>query len=147
MVSDVDVLAASVDTINSHLEIFLALRSADGLFDALTDRLKAINREQGIVARPLLAALSGLARRLPGREGIAKQLLRELAQSDRSNAIDACSPISDNMIMQTQSGEGEVSEQIDKLLASGNAIDPPTMNRLFRNIIPKLEAGWAKADE
>lgn len=144
--ADVHVLAASADTINSHLEIFLSLESADVLFDALTTRLKLISREQGVAARPLLAALSSLARRLPHREGIAKQLTRELAQSDRSSAIDACSPVSDSMAMQTQNGESEVSEQLDKLLASGNTVDPPTMNRLFRNIIPKVEAGWAKAD-
>lgn len=145
--SDVEVLAACVDTLNSHLEVFLALGCADVLFGILVDRLKAVNSEQGVVARPLLAALSSLARRLPYQEEIAKQLVRELAQSDRSNAIDACSPVSDNMAMQTQGAEGEVSEQIDKLLASGNTIDHPTMNRLFRNIIPKVEAGWAKGDE
>ncbi|KND88054.1 Mediator of RNA polymerase II transcription subunit 12 [Tolypocladium ophioglossoides CBS 100239] len=145
--SDVEVLAACVDTVNSHLEVFLALECADALFGLLIDRLKAVSSEQGVVARPLLAALSSLARRLPFQQEIAIQLVRELAQSDRSNAIDACSPVSDNMAMQTQGAEGEVSEQIDKLLASGNIIDHPTMNRLFRIIIPKLEAGWAKGDE
>ena len=145
--SDVEVLAACVDTINSHLEVFLALGCADALFAVLVDRLKAVNREQGVTVRPLLAALCSLARRLPHQEDIAKQLVRELALSDRSNAIDACSPVSDNMAMQTQGADGEVSEQIDKLLASGNTIDHPTMNRLFRNIIPKVESGWAKGDE
>ncbi|PNY24555.1 Mediator of RNA polymerase II transcription subunit 12 [Tolypocladium capitatum] len=144
--SDVEVLAACVDTINSHLDVFSALGCADALFGVLTDRLKAVNGEQGVATRPLLAALSSLARRLPRQEQIAKQLVRELAQSDRSNAIDACSPVSDNMAMQAQGAEGEVSEQMDKLLASGNTIDHPTMNRLFRNIIPALEAGWAKGD-
>lgn len=143
---DIRVLAACADTINSHMEVFLSLGTADALFDALTGRLKSMNREQGVVARPLLVALSSLAQRLPQREAIAKQLSRELAQSDRSSAIDACSPVSDSMAMQAQNGESEVSEQIDKLLASGNTVDAPTMNRLFRNIIPKVEAGWAKSD-
>lgn len=142
-----DVLAACADTLHSHLETFAALESADALFSGLLDRLRAITREQGVAARPLLAALSSLVRRLPHREEIAKQLMRELVQSDRSNALDACSPVSDNMAMQAQSTDGEVSEQIDKLLASGNRIDHPTMNRLFRNIVPKLEAGWTRADE
>ncbi|KJZ75764.1 hypothetical protein HIM_04921 [Hirsutella minnesotensis 3608] len=146
LTSDIDVLAATADTINSHVEVFLALGTADSLFDNLTGRLKSLNRDQGFIARPVLASLCGLARRMPDRDGVAKQLLRELAQSDRSNAIDACSPVSDNMAIQMQNGESEVSEQIDKLLASGNTVDPPTMNRLFRHIVPKLEAGWAKAD-
>jgi mediator of RNA polymerase II transcription subunit 12 len=117
------------------------------LFETLIERLKTLSRDHGVVARPLLAALCGLAERMPGREETAKQLLQELLQNDRSNAIDACSPVSDNMMIQMQSSEGEVSEEIDKLLTSGNSIDPPTMNRLFRNIVPRLEAGWAKQDE
>ncbi|PHH85602.1 hypothetical protein CDD83_192 [Cordyceps sp. RAO-2017] len=145
-VSGVDILAAIADTVNSHVEVFLALGSADALFDGLAGRLKSLSREQGVAVRPLLAALASLAQRLPHRDGVAKQLLRELAQSDRSNAIDACSPVSDSMVLQAQNAESEVSEQVDKLLASGNTVDPPTMNRLFRNIIPKLETGWAKAD-
>ncbi|RDA94022.1 hypothetical protein CP533_5040 [Ophiocordyceps camponoti-saundersi (nom. inval.)] len=144
--SDVEVLAACADTVNSLLDVFLAMGSADALFGALTGRLKSLNREQAAAARPLLVALASLARRLPNRGSIAQQLQRELAQSERSKAIDACSPVSDSMALQAQNGESEVSEQIDKLLASGNTVDPPTMNRLFRNIIPKLEAGWAKAD-
>ncbi|KAJ6444090.1 RNA polymerase II mediator complex component Srb8 [Purpureocillium lavendulum] len=144
---DADLLAACADTLQSHLEVFLCLDSADALFNHLLDRHRAITREQGTATRSLLAALAGLAKRLPQREELAKQLQRELAQSDRSNALDACSPVSDNMAMQSQSTDGEVSEQIDKLLASGNSIDHPTMNRLFRNLIPKLESGWAKEDD
>lgn len=143
--SNFDVLAAGADTINSHLEIFLSLGTADTLFDELASRLKSINCEQG-VARPLLAALCSLAQRLQNREVAAKQLLRDLEQSDRKSAIDACSPVSDSMVAQTQNRESELSEQIDKLLASGNMVDAPTMNRLFRDIIPKVEDGWAKAD-
>ncbi|KYK59895.1 hypothetical protein DCS_01029 [Drechmeria coniospora] len=143
----VDVLAACADTVSFHLDIFLALDCADNLFDALLRQLRSAHREHGSVPRPLLVALSCLSHRMPRREELTKQLERELAQSDRSNAIDACSPLSDNMTMQTQSTDGEVSEQIDKLLASGNTIDHPTMNRLFRHIVPKLELGWTKADE
>ncbi|GAB0140210.1 hypothetical protein EsHS_00000843 [Epichloe bromicola] len=144
---DADVLAACVDTINANLDVFMAMGSAEALFDAFVERLKAISREQATTVRPLLAALSALAQRLPGRDDLAKQMSLELAQSDRSNAIDACSPVSDSMAVQAQTAEGEVSEQIDKLLASGNVIDHPTMNRLFRCIAPKLEAGWINLDD
>ncbi|PFH58675.1 hypothetical protein XA68_13348 [Ophiocordyceps unilateralis] len=145
--SDVEVLAACADTVNSLLDVFMAMGTADGLFGSLTGRLKSLKCEQAAGARPLLVALTGLARRLPHRSAVAQQLQRELAQSERSNALDACSPVSDSMALQAQNGESEVAEQIDKLLASGNTVDPPTMNRLFRNIIPKLEAGWTKADD
>ncbi|PHH70028.1 hypothetical protein CDD82_7384 [Ophiocordyceps australis] len=145
--SNFELLAACTDTVNSHLNVFLAMGCAEKLFDALIDRLRSLGRQQGGAARPLLVALAGLARRLPQREVVAKHLVRELVYTYRSNAVDACSPVSDNMAMQAHSAESEVSDQLDKLLASGNTIDHPTMNRLFRAIVPKLEAGWAKADE
>lgn len=144
---DVDILAACVDTVNAHLDIFVAMDSAETLFDMYIERLKAMSRDQGIIVRSLLASLSSLAARLPQREDLAKQLAQELAQNDRSNAIDACSPVSDSMAAQAQTAEGEVSEQIDKLLASGNVIDHPTMNRLFRYVILRLESGWGKLDD
>ncbi|KAG6221193.1 hypothetical protein E4U34_002358 [Claviceps purpurea] len=144
---DTEVLAACVDTINANLDIFMAMGSAETLFEVFAERLVSISRDQGTPIRALLAALSALAPRLPGRDDVAKQLALDLAQNDRSNALDACSPVSDSMAAQAQTASGEVSEQIDKLLASGNVIDHPTMNRLFRYIAPKLEAGWVKLDD
>ncbi|TQV93232.1 hypothetical protein V2A60_010333 [Cordyceps javanica] len=144
--SNIEVLSACVDTINVNLQVLLAVGIADDLFSLYTERLKAASREHGLVARPLLAALSSLAQRMPNHSEMAKNLQQELTQTDRSNPIDACSPVSDNMVSQATSPEGEFSEQIDKLLATGNSVDHPTMNRLFRNIVPRLEAGWNKLD-
>lgn len=144
--SEAEVLAACADTINANLSIFLALGSAEEAFNILVERLRQIG-QQSTVPRPLLAAISHLAQRMPGRKDTASQLRQELLQSDRSNAIDACSPVSDNMVAQTSNGDGELSEEIDKLLASGNRIDHPTMNRLFRTILPRVEAGWTKHDD
>ncbi|KAM3462000.1 hypothetical protein NHJ6243_004454 [Beauveria neobassiana] len=145
-ISNIEVLAACVDTINVNLQILLAVGIADDLFTLFVERLKAASREHGLVARPLLAALSSLAQRMPNQGEMAKNLQQELTQTDRSNPIDACSPVSDNMVSQSTSPEGEVSEQIDRLLATGNSVDHPTMNRLFRHIVPRLEAGWNKLD-
>lgn len=142
----IEILALCVDTINANLPMFLALGVADDIFMLYLERLKLVGREHGIIARPLLASLSSLSQRMPGRDDIAQNLQQELMQSDRSNPIDACSPVSDNMVNQAQTPESEVSEQIDKLLASGNSVDNPTMNRLFRNICPRLESGWSKQD-
>jgi mediator of RNA polymerase II transcription subunit 12 len=147
VVTNPELLGACGDAINANLPIFLAMGSGAELFNILLERLKGVSQQQGLISRPLLAAMSHLAKRMPARGELAKQLRQELLLNDRSNAIDACSPVSDNMLPQTQANEGEFSEEIDKLLASGNRIDHPTMNRLFRTIIPKLEAGWAKMDD
>ncbi|KAL7930403.1 hypothetical protein V8C35DRAFT_313165 [Trichoderma chlorosporum] len=145
--TNIEVLASCVDTVNLNLQVFYAQGGAERLFSIFFERLGAINREQGLVSRPLLASLCFLSRRMPSRQVIAKNLAHELAQSDRNNATDACSPISDNMVNPPSGADGEVSEQIEKLLASGNSIDHPTMNRLFGYIIRRLEAGWAKMDD
>ncbi|PTB70350.1 hypothetical protein BBK36DRAFT_1109106 [Trichoderma citrinoviride] len=145
--TNIEVLASCVDTVNLHLQVFYAQGGAERLFTIFFERLKAINQEQGLVSRPLLAALCFLSRRMPSRQELSKYLAHELTQSDRNNATDACSPISDNMVNPPSGADGEVSEQIEKLLASGNSIDHPTMNRLFGYIIRRLEAGWAKMDD
>ncbi|KAM0245236.1 hypothetical protein ACHAQJ_010621 [Trichoderma viride] len=145
--TNIEVLASCVDTLNLNLQVFYAQGSAERLFTIFFERLKAINQEQGLVSRPLLASLCSLSRRMPSRHEISKYLAHELTQSDRNNATDACSPISDNMVNPPSGADGEVSEQIEKLLASGNSIDHPTMNRLFAYIIRRLEAGWAKMDD
>ncbi|KAF4997676.1 hypothetical protein FGRMN_3708 [Fusarium graminum] len=142
-----DVLASVADTVHSNLQIFSALGSADDLFNSLVERLKLMNDEQGIVPRPLLAALSSLAQRMAGHEVIASQLRQELLQSDRNNAIDACSPVSDIVAAPAQHAENELAEDVEKMLSSGTRLDPPTMNKLFRTIIPALERGWVKEDD
>lgn len=143
--SSIDVLAACADTVNVHLTTFLALNQAEELFDGLLTRLKVFARDQGVNVRPFLASLALLAAKLPDKDAVVGNLQQELAHSDKNSAIDACSPVSDNMV--GQSADGEVSEQIDRLLASGTSVDVPTMNRLFRNIFPRLESGWAKVDD
>ncbi|PTB45027.1 uncharacterized protein TrAFT101_000496 [Trichoderma asperellum] len=146
--TNIEVLASCVDTLNLNLQVFYAQGTAERLFTVFFERLKAINQEQGLVSRPLLASLCSLSRRMPSRQDLSKYLAHELTQSDRNNATDACSPISDNNMVNPLSGaDGEVSEQIEKLLASGNSIDHPTMNRLFAYIIRRLELGWTKMDD
>ncbi|KAF5027307.1 hypothetical protein F66182_601 [Fusarium sp. NRRL 66182] len=145
--ADSDVLASVADTVHSNLQIFSALGSAEDLFNSLIERLKSMNEELGIVPRPLLAAVSSLAQRITGHEAIAAQLRQELLQSDRSNAIDACSPVSDIVAAPAQHAENELAEEVEKLLSNGTRLDPPTMNKLFRTIIPALERGWAKKDD
>lgn len=141
-----DLLASCVDTVNLHLQTFAAMGSAKSLFQSFLERLKAISEEQGIGARPLLASLASLAPRIPGLEDISSQLQSELIRTDRSNAVDASSPLSDNMATQLQDDETELNEQIEKL-ASYTSADRPTMERLFQAIINRLQACWGKADE
>lgn len=145
--SNVELLASCTDTLNLHLATLAALGIAGSLFDVLMGRLKSIVEEQGIAARPLLASLAMLAPRFPGHETLGIQLKQDLIRSDRSTAVDACSPVSDNMAARLQDDEGELHEEIEKLLMNGTSMDRSTMNRLFGTVISKLHVCWDKADD
>ncbi|KAI0425296.1 transcription mediator subunit Med12 [Xylaria sp. FL1042] len=144
--SDVETLSYCVNTLSLHLPVFFAIGSAKSLFHSFHDRLRTISVEQGLGVRPLLASLASLAPRLPGFESMASQLRNELLLADRSNAVDASSPLSDNMATQLQDDETELGEQIEKL-ANFTSADKHTMERLFHTIVSKIVVCWAKGDE
>ncbi|KAK3365163.1 hypothetical protein B0T24DRAFT_683805 [Lasiosphaeria ovina] len=145
--SNVDVLAAIADTVSRHLFVFAALDASKPLFDGLYKRLKAVVQDQGIGARPLLASLVGLSPRIPGQEALAAQLKMDLAVSDRRNPVDACSPVSDNMAARLHDDDGDLVEEIEKLLAGGTSLDPNTMDRLFQAVAQRLQSCWGKAGD
>ncbi|GAB1311723.1 RNA polymerase II mediator complex subunit [Madurella fahalii] len=145
--SSVEILAAIADTVSRHFFIFAALGASKPLFRNLHQRLKAAVREQGIALRPLLASLAALGPRIPGMEELAAQLKRDLALSDRHNPVDACSPVSDNMVARLQDDAGELHEEIEKLLAGGSSLDRNTMERLFQTVVQRLQACWGKAND
>ncbi|KAJ8127546.1 hypothetical protein O1611_g6090 [Lasiodiplodia mahajangana] len=144
--SNVEILSYCVNTLSLHLPVFFAMGSAKSLFHSFYDRLRTVSVEQGVGARPLLASLANLAPRLPGLEAMASQLRNELLLADRSNAVDASSPLSDNMATQLQDDETELGEQIEKL-ANYTSADKHTMERLFHTIVSKLVVCWAKGLE
>ncbi|KAK4240138.1 mediator of RNA polymerase II transcription subunit 12 [Achaetomium macrosporum] len=145
--SGVEVLAAIADTVSRHFFVFSALGDSGPLFRNLHQRLKSAVREQGVAVRPLLASLVTLAPRIPGMEELASQLKRDLVLSDRQNPVDACSPVSDNMVARLQDNAGELHEEIEKLLAGGSSLDRNTMDRLFQTVTQRLQASWGKADD
>lgn len=144
--SNVEMLSYCVNILSLHLPVFFAMGSAKSLFHSFYGRLKALSAEQGVGVRPLLASLANLAPRLPGLESTASQLRKDLLLADRSNAVDASSPLSDNMANQLQDDETELGEQIEKL-ANYTSADKHTMERLFHTIVTKLTSCWNKCDD
>ncbi|KAJ4403709.1 RNA polymerase II mediator complex subunit [Neurospora sp. IMI 360204] len=145
--SNPEVLASIADTITRYTFVFAALGCLKNLFGILHGRLREVAREQGIGARPLLASLAYLASRVPGMDEVATQLKSDLAVSDRHNPVDACSPVSDNMVSRLQDDDGDLHEEVEKLLANGTSLDRNTMDRLFSAVIQRLQAYWTKGDE
>lgn len=145
--SSLEILAAIADTVTRHFFIFSASGVTLPLFRNLHQRLKAAVQEQTIALRPLLASLVTLAPRIPGMEELASQLKKDLVLNDRQNPVDACSPVSDNMVARLQDDAGELHEEIEKLLAGGSSVDRNTMERLFQTIVQRLQVSWAKATD
>ncbi|VBB73239.1 Putative Mediator of RNA polymerase II transcription [Podospora comata] len=141
----VEVLAAIANTVNRHFFIFSALGVSKGLFNDLSKKLRAVYLEQGPGARPLLVSLVSLAPRIPGMDELATQLRKDLALSSRQNPVDACSPVSDNMIARLQDDSNDLHEEIEKLLAAGTSVDRKTMENLFQTIIQRLHQSWGES--
>ncbi|KAH7333493.1 RNA polymerase-like protein II mediator complex component Srb8 [Rhexocercosporidium sp. MPI-PUGE-AT-0058] len=144
--NDTDVLASCTHTLALHLETFAAIGALNGLFEILMARLRTLTEESDSVPRGFLVSLSDLASRLPQENIIAQQLAQELARSDRKTAADACSPVSDHMAI-VETAEVDFTDEIEKVLASGNSMDQATLERLFRRIVLRLEESWEKFPE
>lgn len=144
---DADILASCADTLNLHLDVFGALGAANDLFGILVAKLESLKQMQGIAgARSLLISVAMLAPRLPGQEALVNYL-NEIIQNDRNSAVDASSPVSDNMAARIQDEEGELLDEIEKRLANKTSMDRTTMNSFLNKIIPKVQACWGKTDE
>ena len=144
---DADILSSSADTLNLHLPVFGALNTAKSLFDTLLGRLDNIKQVQGLAGtRPLLTSMAMLAPRIPGQEALVNYL-NEIIRNDRSSAVDASSPVSDNMAARIQDEEGELLDEIEKRLANKTSMDRTTMNSFLNKIIPKVQACWGMMDE
>jgi mediator of RNA polymerase II transcription subunit 12 len=144
--NDAEVLASCADTLNLHIETFAAIGALRGLFDTLMSRLRALSEETDSIPRGFLVSLSDLAARLPEQEITAQQLAQELLRSDRKTAADACSPVSDHMAI-VETAEADFTDEIEKVLASGNSMDQGTLDRLFQRIILRSEDSWEKSPE
>ncbi|KAE8440774.1 hypothetical protein EG329_006591 [Mollisiaceae sp. DMI_Dod_QoI] len=144
--NDADVLASCADTLDLHLQTFAAIGALKGLFDTLISRLRTLSEETDPIPRGFLVSLSGLAARLPEQEITAQQLAQELLRSDRKTAADACSPVSDHMAI-VETAEVDFTDEIEKVLASGNSMDQGILERLFQRIILRSEESWDKSPE
>ncbi|ROT41726.1 hypothetical protein SODALDRAFT_377383 [Sodiomyces alkalinus F11] len=144
--SDPDLLASCADTVNLHLPVFLALGVARDLCDLLVGKMRLLaSDDHAIPPRVILMSLVNLTARIPGFSSTAVQLRQELQQRDRGIAIDACSPVSDTTAAaRLQDSEGELHDEIEKLLSSGTSVDRPTMDRLFHTVVSRLERCWGK---
>lgn len=139
----IQILGSIADTVNYHLETFAAIGALEDLFKILISRFSEISNSQHKDVIGLLVPITDLAARIPSAESTAADLSKELARRSTKNAAEACSPVSDEMAEALQT-EAKFSDEVEKVLTSGNTMDPSTMTRLFSTIILRLETSWVK---
>jgi mediator of RNA polymerase II transcription subunit 12 len=141
-----EILASCADTLNLYVHIFSAIGALDSLFQTFMGRVNGYTERLEDTPRVLLVAFSDLAAQVPGQQEVAAYLKQELIRSDRKTAADACSPVSDHMALM-QTAEADFSDEIERVLASGNSMDKGTLERLFQRIIMRLEESLDKTPE
>ncbi|OBT50588.1 hypothetical protein VE04_09675 [Pseudogymnoascus sp. 24MN13] len=144
--SSIQILASIADTLNMHRLTFSAIGALNDLFDTLVSRQFSLGAIQGPESVALLHSLCALSATIPDAANVHVQLSRDVARSVRRSAVDACSPVSDHVAEALQKSDGDISDEVDKLLSSGTSMDAPTLKRLFQVLINQMEASWAKSD-
>ena len=144
--SSTQILASIADTLNMHRLTFSAIGALNDLFDTLVSRQCSLGPIQGPESVVLLHSLCALSATIPDAQNVHVQLSRDVARSVRRSAVDACSPVSDHVAEALQKSDGDISDEVDKLLSSGTSMDAPTLKRLFQVLVGQMEASWAKSD-
>ncbi|OBT49357.1 hypothetical protein VE00_00312 [Pseudogymnoascus sp. WSF 3629] len=144
--SSTQILASIADTLNMHRLTFSAIGALTDLFDTLVSRQCSLGPIQGPESVTLLHSLCALSATIPDAANVHVQLSRDVARSVRRSAVDACSPVSDHVAEALQKSDGDISDEVDKLLSSGTSMDAPTLKRLFQVLINQMEASWVKSD-
>lgn len=134
---DVSVLASAVDTLNRHLECFLAIGATSDIYRkyfAAVSRLK----NGGASTYDLLYSLIELGHRIPGEAYSVSILRQEFARFDRKAAIAACSPMSDHMTDNLNFSNPAFNEELDQFFSSGNTMDENTLTNIFQTLSTQL---------
>lgn len=140
--SDVKILTAAADTVNHHIDVFMAIGAVDDLFKSLYHRYED-TCNQKIFERLLVESLVDLGKHLPESIEEVRKLRRVLLHPEHEFSIAACSPISDHMTEGLQSAESAFTDEVEQVLTSGTSMDKQTLKQMFKKITTWLELAWA----
>lgn len=132
------VLGSLADTLNYHCTTFEALESLQDCFDILLQRYQSL-RARKITEMSLLRSLADLATRLPRTQDIGRHLSFEMSGNIYKGSIAAFSPVSNPTMEVSHSADSEFQDEVERLLSSGSSIDKQTLERLFDNIMIRIE--------
>ncbi len=142
--ASVQILAACTDTVNVQRDNLAAIGALQDLFQTLHARYRTLSVVEGSEPAVLLTSLCQLSARVPGAEATYVELSKDTARSKRRAAVEACSPVSDNMADILHIGEASLADEMEKVLYSGTSMDQTTISRLFEALTGHVEGLWSK---
>lgn len=128
-------LATAADTVNYHASSFAVLEQLAPSLDRLSEQYLALRPHQPL-DRAFILALTGLAKRVPGKASLIKLLGDDLILCGQQTSLAACSPASDSVI-DMHATKLDSDEDIDAVFASGNVMDEQLMQRVFSRVIQR----------
>ncbi|KAI4173852.1 MAG: hypothetical protein LQ348_006456 [Seirophora lacunosa] len=141
---DAQILTFATVTTTLHLDIFVAIGTADQLFAQIFLQQAALEDRDS--RDSLLEALIDLAKCMLNRSKEIQVLQHELQMYNSKPCVAACSPISEHMVEALQS-EHAISvsvstDEVEQLLTSGISMDKQLLGSVFGLIWKRFEATW-----
>lgn len=139
---DVKILTAAADTVNHHIDVFMAIGAVDDLFQSLYQRYEDTCKQK-IFERLFVESLVDIGKHLPKSVEEVRKLRGVLLHHEHMFSTAACSPISDHMAESLQSAESAFADEVEQVLTSGTSMDKQTLKQMFATITKRLESSWA----
>lgn len=143
---DIKVLTAATDTVNHHIDTFMAIGAVDDLFQRLYRRYEETCHQKAF-DWSFAVSLVDLGAHLPRSAGEVRTVRRALLHHEQVSCATASSPISDHMAEALQSAESAFADEVDQLLSSGTSMDKQTLKQIFGTITKRLETSWADPEQ
>ncbi|KAI9819387.1 MAG: RNA polymerase II mediator complex subunit [Phylliscum demangeonii] len=139
---DTAILSSVADCLNLHYRTFAAIGVLQHFFGLLLVRYQSL-KVRKLLPAALLRALARLAARIPDSQSVAFKLQHELDKSFYRPPIAAFSPVSDHIAEVVQASDSDYTDEVERLLSSGNVIDKQTLARVFKSIVDRIEPSRA----
>ncbi|KAJ5152956.1 uncharacterized protein N7482_009434 [Penicillium canariense] len=142
---DSTVLASVADTTNCHFDSLSVIGATTDLFRKLADAYAGIKRF-GMPSLDIMFSLIELGLRIPNELNTVAILRQDLSRMENKSVVAASSPVSDHIPDSFGEADPLFREKLDQLLLSGNVMDEPTLDTLFKTLIKHLESGEGKTN-
>ncbi|KAJ5162359.1 hypothetical protein N7492_007751 [Penicillium capsulatum] len=138
------VLASVADTTNCHFDSLCVIGATSDLFRKLVDSYAAIKRFN-MPSLDLMFSLIELGLRIPSELNTVTILRQDLSRIENKTMLAASSPVSDHIPDMFGDMDSNFRENLDQILLSGNVMDEPTLDTIFKTLTKHLETNDGKA--